>query len=138
MINKKYINPPQLFDSRPYGFSQVVISNPGRHIFISGQVAWDREEKLMGPGNLKLQTHQAFSNLKSAIESADGTLADITMLRLYFVDDSPEAIQIVGEALRNFFGTSSPPASTWIVVKSLASSDFLIEVEAQAIVDAGN
>lgn len=133
-MKKKCINPKELFNSTQYGFSQIVISEPGQIIFISGQVAWDKNLNIVGVNDLKLQTQKAIDNLKLAIESVGGSLENIVMLRIYKVDYKREDGAIISEILRNTFGISTPPASTWISVKGLANEEFLIEIEAQAVI----
>jgi enamine deaminase RidA (YjgF/YER057c/UK114 family) len=53
---KEYINPPQLFPSLQYGFSQIVSAIGGKTVYISGQVAWDEQQMIVGPGDLRTQT----------------------------------------------------------------------------------
>lgn len=132
-MNKKCINPKELFNSTQYGFSQIVISNPGRIVFISGQVAWDENLNIVGKNDLKIQAQKAIDNLKVAIESAGGDLENIVMLRIYKVDYKKEDGPVINEILKKNFGISTPPASTWISVKGLANEEFLIEIEAQAV-----
>jgi len=55
-MKRETINPKSLFDSRQYGFSQIVISNPDKIIFISGQVAWDEHLYIVGENDLAQQT----------------------------------------------------------------------------------
>lgn len=128
------INPPELFKSTPFGFSQIVVAAPGKLVFCSGQVGWDENCNIIGKDNLQLQTNKAFENVKIAVAAAGGSIADVVLLRLYIVRNDPEKAAIVGQALRQYFGTENPPASTWISVDGLASPDFLIEIEAQAVV----
>lgn len=131
---KKSITPDALFDSRPYGFSQIVIAEPGKMIFISGQVAWDENMNIVGEGNLAAQTEKSLQNLKTAVEVAGGTLEDVVMLRIYKVDYQRKDGPIINELLRKYFGTENPPASTWISVQGLANEAFMIEIEAQAVI----
>jgi enamine deaminase RidA (YjgF/YER057c/UK114 family) len=56
------------------------------------------------------------------------------MLRIYKVDYKKEDGLIINEILKKYFGTEAPPASTWVSVKGLADEDFLIEIEAQAVI----
>ena len=135
-MSKKSINPATLFNSTQYGFSQIVVSDPGKMVFISGQVAWDENLNIIGANDLKVQTQKAIDNLKIAMESVGGTLADITMLRIYKVDYETEDGPIISEALKKNFGAINPPASTWINVKGLANEAFMIEIEAQAVIDS--
>lgn len=132
-MNKTCINPNELFNSIQYGFSQITVCKPGRFVFISGQVAWDENLQIVGKGDLKIQTQKALDNLKAAIESAGGTLENIAMLRIYKVDYIKEDGPVISELLKKYFGVSTPPASTWVSVKGLANEEFLIEIEAQAI-----
>lgn len=133
-MQKQAINPPHLFSSTPYGFSQIVVTSPGRLVFISGQVAWDEHLNLVGEGDLELQLEKSLENLKKAIETVGGTLANIVMLRIYKVNYQPEDGPIISAALKKYFGTIAPPASTWLNVAGLANEGFMIEVEAQAVV----
>jgi len=134
MASKKILNPPNLFDSKPFGFSQIVISDPGKLVFISGQVAWDENYNLIGENNLSKQTEIALKNLRTAIEAAGGSLQDIVMLRFYVVQLQEEHSLVVANQLKTFFGDMTPPASTWLQVNALAHNRFLIEIEAQAII----
>ena len=133
-MERKSTNPEELFNSLQHGFSQIVECESGRNIFISGQVAWDENANIVGQGNLQLQTKKSMENLKKAIEAVGGSLDNIMMLRIYIVDYNTEDGGIISEALKNTFGTDNPPASTWINVKGLANEDFMIEVEAQAVI----
>jgi 2-iminobutanoate/2-iminopropanoate deaminase len=134
-MKKRCINPEQLFNSTQYGFSQVVESGPGRMVFISGQVAWDEEQNIVGKNDLKIQTQKAIDNLKIAMASAGGSLDDVVMLRIYKVDYKREDGPVINEILKRNFGTSTPPASTWLNVKGLVNEEFLIEIEAQAVIE---
>ena len=131
---RQCINPKGLFPSTQYGFSQIAVSHSGKMVFISGQVAWDENMEIVGQGELKTQTQKAFENLKTAIEAAGGSLDDIVMLRLYIVNYQAKNGVIISEVLKENFGTENPPASTWINVQGLANEDFIIEVEAQAVI----
>ena len=133
-IKKKCINPNDLFNSQQYGFSQIVVAGTGKNVFISGQVAWDENLKIIGKGDLTKQTEKSLDNLKAAVNSAGGTLDDIVLLRIYIVNYKKEYGLVINQGLKKYFGTESPPASTWISVQGLADEDFLIEIEAQAVI----
>src|SRR5689334_25051401 len=130
---KQYLNPDSLFASLPHGFSQVVIASGKKTVFISGQTAWDAGKNIVGGDSVLEQARQAFRNLEKAMESAGGTLKDIVALRIYVVDYEAESGTGVGIALREFFLSENPPASTWIGVSALADPEFLIEIEATAV-----
>jgi enamine deaminase RidA (YjgF/YER057c/UK114 family) len=132
---KEHINPKSLFPSVQHGFSQIVTARGGKTVYISGQTAWDAEKQIIGGKNLGEQTRQALRNIRTAVEAAGGTLTDIVSMRIYVVNYNPLDAGPVGEAFREFFPGECPPASTWIGVSSLAVDDFLIEIEAIAVVE---
>lgn len=133
-MKRETINPKSLFDSRQYGFSQIVISNPGKIVFISGQVAWDENLNIIGENDLATQTQKSLDNLEIAIKAAGGTLENIVMIRIYKVNYQKEDGPIINQILKNNFGTENPPASTWVSVQGLANEGFMIEIEAQAVI----
>ena len=132
---KEHINPGNLFPSIQHGFSQIVTSLGGKTVYISGQTAWDAEKRIVGGMNLSEQTRQALRNVQAAVEAAGGTLADVASLRIYVVNYKPADAGPIGDALREFFPGESPPATTWIGVSSLAVEEFLVEIEAIAVVE---
>jgi len=134
-MSKKHLNPRQLFDSRQYGFSQIVTAPPGTLVFISGQVAWDESGQIVGPGDLGIQTRKALENVATAMESAGGTLADVVSMRIYIIAGVLDDSSAIREALLSFF-PDDPPATTWIAVPALANEDFLIEIEPIAVIGA--
>jgi enamine deaminase RidA (YjgF/YER057c/UK114 family) len=130
---KQHVSPPSLFSSTEHGFSQVVVASGAKTVFISGQTAWDANKKIVGR-SLGEQTRQALRNVKLAVEAAGGNLRDIVSLRIYIVHRAEQNLEPVGSALREVFPID-PPTSTWIGVSSLAVPDFLIEIEATAVLE---
>ncbi|SDT08322.1 Enamine deaminase RidA, house cleaning of reactive enamine intermediates, YjgF/YER057c/UK114 family [Paenibacillaceae bacterium GAS479] len=131
---RQTIQPPGLFSSKPWGFSQVVISEPGRIVNVAGQVAWDATGHMNAEG-LEGQLRQTLKQVIIAVEAAGGTLDDIQMLRLYIPNfqSNPDA-DLIAKVLTETFGTENPPASSWIGVQALAQPEYLVEVEAMAVV----
>ena len=99
----------------------------GLNVF-TGKVQNSLENGVVEPLVVKIQA------IKSAVESAGGTLDDIVALRIYVVRETDQTFEPVGTALRERF-PKDPPASTWIGVLSLAVPEFLIEIEAVAVLD---
>jgi enamine deaminase RidA (YjgF/YER057c/UK114 family) len=131
---KEHVNPSSLFPSLQYGFSQAVISSGARTVFISGQAAWDVNRQIVGGANLAEQTRQSLRNVKAAVEAAGGSLSDVVALRIYIVHGAVQNLEAIGAALKEWFPVN-PPVSTWVGVSFLARPDFLIEVEATAILE---
>ena len=128
----EYLNPPDLFDSRRYGFSQAVVAGGGRTVYCSGQVAWDAAQEI-GPADLGEQTRRALANVGRAVAAAGGGLGDVVSLRIYIAGDHIRQTAAVREALLATFPAGAQPATTWIGVTALANPDFLVEIEAIAV-----
>ena len=126
--------PAGVFDSRRYGFAQVaVVLTPfGRVAHVSGQVAWDADQKIVGAGDIGRQLEQSLDNLAAALASAGATLDLVGALRLYIRQSHMGEGKAISAALRAKFG-DNPPCSTWIGVTSLADEQFLIEVEPSVV-----
>jgi len=77
-----------------------------------------------------------FANLRTALEGAGATPADVTKITIYIVGYRPEMRSLVGEARSAVFGPATLPASTLVGVQALAEPGFLIEIEAIAVLDA--
>jgi len=133
MMEKKYLNPDTLL--KPRGYTHVVtITGPAKMIFVSGQVAIDKEGKLVGPGDLKTQIRQASANLKAALEAAGATPVDIVKTNTYIVNYKQSDYSAMREARGELFPDGEPPASTLVGVTSLAVDGLMVEMEAVAAV----
>jgi enamine deaminase RidA (YjgF/YER057c/UK114 family) len=122
--------PAGLFDSRQYGFAQVaIVPTPfGRAIHVSGQVAWDADRNIVGPGDIGRQLEKSLDNLGAALASVGATLDQVGALRLYIRQSHIGEGRAISAALRAKFG-DNPPCATWIGVPGLADEAFLVEVE---------
>jgi len=134
---KAYINPQDLFPSQQYGFSQAVSTTGRTTVYLSGQVGWDSKQQIVDSLDLGAQTRRSLENLETTVRAAGGSRTDIVSLRLYIVGDHIRNATTVREALLSFFPPDKLPASTWIGVAALASRDFLIEIEAIAVLEGG-
>ena len=119
---------------QPMGpYSQAVAAKGDKFLFIAGQVPEDAQGKLIGKGDIEKQTRQVLKNLKTVVEHSGGTVADIVKITIFMVDISPSSYEVIGRLRREFFD-GDYPASTMVGVKRLASPDWLIEIEAWAVV----
>jgi len=114
------------------GYSQMATVTGGTIVFISGQVALDRTGNIVGKDDFRAQLQQVFENLKAAVEAAGGTFDDVIKLNSYIVDMSHLAD--FREVRDKYVNVKSPPASTAVEVSRLFRPEFLVEVEAVAIV----
>lgn len=126
------LNPPGLYDSVQFGFSHAAVQEAGRTLHLAGQVAWDAQGALVGPGDLAAQTGQALANLQAVLAAAGATPADVVRLRTYIVGHTPDKLGVVLPLIGAFYGAAVPAPNTVIGVATLALPDFLIEIEATA------
>lgn len=125
-----YLTPPTM--SKPNGYSHAVRIRKGATVFIAGQVALDQSGNLVGKGDFRLQAQQAFANLKAAVEAAGGTMQDIVKLNVYVTDIAQ--LPTYRQVRDLYIDGKEPPTSTAIQVSSLFRPEFLIEVDAAAVV----
>jgi enamine deaminase RidA (YjgF/YER057c/UK114 family) len=125
----RYVNPPTLV--KPNGYTHVVVAPDGRTVYVAGQVAYDSTGRLVGGNDFRAQAERVFQNLERALASVEGSLGDVVKTTTFVTDASHVA------ALRDirlkFLSRGSPPANTLVVVSSLARPEFLIEIEAVAV-----
>jgi 2-iminobutanoate/2-iminopropanoate deaminase len=114
------------------GYTHVVVTSPGKLVFISGQVARDKQGNLVGKGDLHAQTVQVFENIKAALASAGATFNDVVKINWYIRDYKQENLAALREVRDLYVNKENPPASTLVGVAALAQDDYLIEVEAVA------
>ena len=135
-MTKQTLNPPQLFNSLQYGFSQIVVTAGNKMVHLSGQVAWNAAQEIIGVGDLALQTEQTLKNIELALQMVGGTINDVVSMRIYIVDAVMGENGCISACLLRWFSAENAPATTWIGVQSLATPDFLIEIEAIAVLSA--
>ena len=131
-MQRKTINPPTVFNSLQYGFSQAMEVREGRRILLSGQVVVDADERTVGPG-IAEQTATALDNIEKVLAAAEGDLSHVIMLRLYIVESARDQQEPIAAALRERF-PDNPPPSSWIIVSGLSLPEWLIEIEAEALI----
>lgn len=116
-------------------FSQATVAQArGRLVFISGMTARNREGGVTGIGDVAAQTHQVCQNLQAAVEEAGGTLEDIARVDV-FVRNMEDFAAI--HAVRSQYFTGVAPASTLVEVSKFVNKDYLIEINAIAVVADG-
>ncbi len=122
--------------SKPSGhFSQgITIKAAGTLVFLSGMTARKPDGSIAGIGDIEEQTRQVCENLKAAIESAGGSLDDICRVDVYI--RNMEHFDRIHKIRRQYF-KAPPPASTMVEVTKFTSPDYLIEINAIAVLADG-
>ena len=112
------------------GYSHA--AKAGSTLYIAGQVAQDVAGNLVGRGDFEAQVRQVYENLKNIVQEAGGTLQNIvkmtTFLTHYSFIDTYRSV-------RNQYLPEPCPPNTLLIIDSLALPDFMIEVEAVAVLD---
>ncbi|MCG8309785.1 MAG: RidA family protein [Cytophagales bacterium] len=130
--NMEYINPDGLIKS--HAFSQVITTQgTGKTIYIGGQNAIDKDEEVIGKGNILLQTEQVMKNLEIALKASGAGFDNLVKLGIYLVQgqDAYGAFQVSQRFLKH---TPNPPTISVLFVAGLANPDFLLEIDAIAFV----
>ena len=123
------IAPPDMKDQRPrYTLGWRV----GNHIYVAGQLPYDKDGNLVGKGDIKAQTRRVFEQIKKIVEAGGGTMNDIVKITVFVTDVRYR--EPYAEVRTEFFGPN-PPASTMVQIANLAIPDALIEIEAVAVVE---
>lgn len=130
----KFINPPELCPT--FGWTHVVSATGSKTIHISGQVAINAQGEVIGHGNMKAQTEQAFHNVGLALAAAGATFKDVVKTSLFVVGLKPEHVPIIREVRSRYVWSEYPPASTLVGVSALVGPEWLIEIEAVAVIGA--
>ena len=126
-LNPKSLHTP--FSTYAHG---IRVDAAQRLIFCAGQVAGDKDGKLVGKSEFWVQGHQVMANLRDVLAEGGATFSDIVKATIYVV--GPEHAQNGRDLCGQYFDKSSPPANTLVVCQALADPDFLVEIEVIAVV----
>lgn len=116
----------------PAGYSQgIKVTGAQTILFLAGQVAYNKDGGVAHKGDFKAQAREVFGAIKKLVEAGGGTLANVVKINTYVMDvrNRPDF-----RAVRDEFFGSKGPASTMVQVSALAHPDYLIEVEAIAVI----
>ena len=131
-MEKQFINPAGLV--KPGVYTPAISVLGGKTIYVSGQVSQDAAGQLVGKGDLLAQTEQVYKNLGLALAGAGATFADVVKLNVYVVGFQSQQRAQLQSVREKYVSKENPPASTLIGVQALARADFLVEIEAVAVV----
>jgi len=128
----QHINPDGL--SKNPAFTQVVsVTGPAKTIYIGGQDAVDSFGAIIGKGDIKAQVEQVFKNIQTALQAGGAGLEHIVKWNIYIVQGQP--LRPAFEVSQQVWGRRpNPPAITVMFVAGLANPDFLVEMDATAVV----
>jgi len=126
------MNPDEI--DTPLTYSHVVVASGTRMVFVAGQVAEDKEGNIVGPGDLVAQAKQVFDNIGHALAAAGARPDQVTKLTIFVANYEREHLALIEQGRVALFGDHKP-TDTLIGVAALSSPDYLLEVDAVAVVD---
>ena len=127
------VNPPNMFDPTPNGYSTaVIVPSQGRMAYISGQGGQDSTGGLSP--DFATQVKQAYANLAAALEGLAARPDQVAKLTTYVVDHDMSKLDVLTRAVKEMFGDTLP-AQTLVPVPKLAVDPMLFEVEAIVLLD---
>ena len=121
-----YPNPAQ----KPRGYSPAV--RVGNLVYVSGQLALDANDKIVGAGDCRAQARQCFSNMASVLQAAGASMSQVVKITAFLtkLEDFPLYAEVRGQVF-----AQDGPASSTVVVTALAVQGCLVEVEAVAVAE---
>jgi len=126
---KKIINPKNVH-RRP-NYNQGILVDGGKLLFIAGQTAVDAKGNFVGKGDIEAQARQVYENMKAVLDDAGGSFDDIVKTTIYITDiKHREGLH----KIRKQYFTGDQATSTLLIIKGLAREEFLMEVEAIAVI----
>jgi enamine deaminase RidA (YjgF/YER057c/UK114 family) len=123
------VNPPGVHTPQA-NYSHV--TKVGNTLYISGQLGLDVDGNLVGPGDAEAQAEQAYCNIQTIVQHFGGSMDDVVKITQYITDLAYRPS--IAKPRDTYFGRPGP-ASTLVVIKGLAAPEYLVEIEATAILE---
>jgi len=127
---KTKLAPPEVFQP-PFPYSLGIVAQGKRSIYVAGQVALNEKGELVGKDDPEAQARQVFNNMKIVLATAGAKMDDVVKITMIIKNgaDFPK----IGGVRKEFFKEPYPASTAFIA--PLLNPDWLVEVEAVAVVD---
>ena len=126
-----YLNPEGMYQS-PVFSQGIILPANARILLIGGQNGVNEKGEIVGKGDVVAQTRQALANLQRVLAAAGGRLEDLVKTTIIMQQDI-DLNAAFGAWMAVWGQRPNPPTVTGFRVPGLANPDFLIEIEAQAV-----
>ena len=116
-------------------YSHGMVATAGEIVVVAGQVGMDGAGKLVGPGDVRAQTKQAFENILKVLKAAGCGMKDVVRFQTFLThaSDIDGFMQARREVFPGYFPDGVYPPNTILVVSRLVQPELLIEIEAMAV-----
>jgi enamine deaminase RidA (YjgF/YER057c/UK114 family) len=131
MTGKQQVRSDRLREPSGHFSQAIAVEAKGRIVFVSGMTARRADGTIAGIGDIQAQTRQVCENIRSALESAGGTLDDVCRVDVFV--RNMEHFDRIHQVRREYFKAPAP-ASTMVEVTKMVHPDYLIEINAIAVV----
>ena len=125
-------NPPTGWPQKGRAFNHGVVQPEGRVLHITGQVAWDGDGNLIGPGDCESQVRQSFDNVEHILKAVGGRFEDIVTMTIFFLD--PDDLPAIQKVRAEKFRPEDAPASIIIQTPGLVVPELLVELVPIAVI----
>lgn len=129
---KTISNPESVARPMKAYYANAVRVRANELLFVSGQVAVDKDGKLVGPGDLRAQAHQVLENIRAILRANGAEMENVVKVTVYVTDI--RAFDDI-EDIRNEYFHKNPPTSVIVEVSKLAKPEWMIEIEAVAALE---
>lgn len=131
MVKTTFNRPEGMHSPFSHYSHSVEVENPQKFIFCAGQVAGDEEGNILGPDDFEAQGELVMANIKKVLSKSGAGLTDVIKLVSYVC--SPHDVKKVRALVKKHF-PENPPANTICVLRGLAHNDYLLEIDATAVI----
>ena len=126
-------NPETVYTPYANAYTQVIVATGSKQIHVAGTVGMDTERNLVGKDDMKKQVEGTVKNIELSLQAAGAELSDVVRINI-FTTDVDRYLQKGHMALAALFGETLP-VSTLVGVTRLAHPDYLVEIQATAVID---
>jgi len=135
-MDKQYLNPKELGAAPKFYSHAVALAGAAKLVYVSGQVSWGPDGRVVGAGDMRAQCEQVLKNLTNVLRAAGAGWGDIIKMNAYMVNLNAENVAAFREIRSGYLKPGKLPASTLVGVTSLVQPELLLEVEVVAAVGA--
>lgn len=126
-------NPDTVYTPYANAYTQVIVATGSKQIHVAGTVGMDTDRNLIGKGDMTKQVKDTIENIELSLQDAHAELSDVVRINI-FTTDVDRYLNEGHMALAARFGEALP-VSTLVGVTRLAHPDYLVEIQATAVID---